>query len=798
MAPPRPAASFLALLLAGACGPTTATGDADAPDVGPVPDGAEECDGPDGGEAADNAGNDTREAHDAETAEAADAPEPEGILYAAPDGTGDACTRARPCDLFTAQDQVRARTPTMTEDVVVRLLGGRYELPRPLELDGLQDSGRGGHWVVWEAAPESRPVLSGGRRVEGWTILDAARNLWRAPAPPGLATRQLYVDGERAVRARGPWRPPGFVETAAGYSAPDDTLARWRHPEDLEVLSIRSGKAFRCGVASIDGTELTMDQPCWSLAQSATGLDMDRPTWFENAFELLDTPGGWYLDRTEGSLYWIPRAGEDPTTAEVIVPALEALVVGRGTPAEPLHHVRFEGIGFEHATWLGPEGPQGYPSLQAGWFLVEPIGSGLADRIPGAVRLEYAHGVVLRRNRFERLGGTGLVLARGCRRNDVVGNVFRDISGGAIQIGDIDRPDPDDLRDAVVDNLFRNNLVEQAGREYFDAAAVFVGYAAGTEIEHNEIRDVPYAGIFVGWGRSVSETVARENRVVANRVLRAMRRLEPGGLVYTLSAQPESRIRGNFLSSPIHPGAAIALDQGSAFFSVTDNVVVGAPSWVMLQSTAEPFAVNNLVQYNFTDSPSADCCSPLGCCTDPGRGNTLADNVRFAPDDWPLEARLIWETAGLDPEFADLRPAETRVEAEDYEAGGEGVAYHDLAPGNDGGAYRDDDVDVYPAWDASNEHVVGGVETGEWLRYRIEVDADGAFSFRFSVATPDDAGALQVDIDGRDAGMLALPNTGSVRTFETVELPGVALTRGSHRVTLTFVGGLRLDWFSWR
>jgi hypothetical protein len=794
----------LSLLLAGGgCGSssTTPAADGDAADVGA--DGLEEGDAPDGGEVDGSADADADVPGEADAADAdADAPAdvvpPEDALYAAPDGAGDACTRAAPCDLPTARDVVRRRTPAMTEDLVVRLRGGRYELVAPLELDGLQDSGRGGHWVVWEAEPGEAPVLSGGRRIVGWEPFDASRNLWRAPVPAGLSTRQLYVNGERALRARGPWQPAGFTETATGYTAPDGTMAAWRNPTDVEVVSLRYWKAFRCGVSSIVGADVVIDEPCWSLAQSHAGFDMGLPSWIENAFELLGRPGEWYLDRSEGFLYWIPRPGEDPATAEVIAPALETLLVGRGTAAEPLHHVRIEGLGFEHATWLGPEGPQGYPSLQAGWFLVEPVGSWAAARTPGHVHFEYAQGLVLRRNRFQRLGACGLVLARGSRRNEVVGNVFRDLSGGAVQLGDIDLPHPTDPRDAVEDNLFGNNLVQGTGREYFDAAAVFVGYTAGTTIRHNELRDASYTGISVGWGWSAAETVARRNQVLENRVTRVMRRLEDGGLIYTLSAQPESVIRGNFFSSQLHPYGAIYLDQGTNFYTITDNVVAGVPYWVMLQPVVPPFASNNLVQFNFADTSSVYCCATDGCCTDAGRGNTLADNTVFAPGAWPAEARPILDAAGLEPEFADLRPVETRVEAEDYDWGGEGVGFHELSPGNAGLAYRADGVDVYPDWTSSNEHVVGWTETGEWLRYLVDAAADGSYLFRFAAATIDDRCAIQVHVDGVDAGMVGLPDTGSYQTFAVVELPGVALTRGPHLVTLTFAGGFNFDWFSWR
>ena len=55
------------------------------------------------------------------------------------------------------------------------------------------------------------------------------------------------------------------------------------------------------------------------------GYDSEpRPTVYsvENVFEVLDTPGEWYLDRPQGRLYNLPRPGEDMQTAEVIAPRL--------------------------------------------------------------------------------------------------------------------------------------------------------------------------------------------------------------------------------------------------------------------------------------------------------------------------------------------------------------------------------------------------------------------------------------------------------------------------------------------
>src|SRR4051794_29214036 len=93
--------------------------------------------------------------------------------------------------LGKARDLARAAGAGTT----VVLAGGTYQLSQPITLTAA-DSG-----ITWSAAPGARPVISGGRPVTGWK---KSGNLWSAPVPAGLKTRQLYVNGVRAQRASGP------------------------------------------------------------------------------------------------------------------------------------------------------------------------------------------------------------------------------------------------------------------------------------------------------------------------------------------------------------------------------------------------------------------------------------------------------------------------------------------------------------------------------------------------------------------------------------------------------------------
>ncbi|MBM9503309.1 right-handed parallel beta-helix repeat-containing protein [Actinacidiphila acididurans] len=269
------------------------------------------------------------------------------VLHVAPDGRGSACTTTSPCTLDTARDQARALVPGATGDVVVELQGGTYRLTGPFRL-GVQDSGRPGHPVVYRAAAGQKPVLTGAMKVTGFTRVDAARNIYRADVPAGTASRELFVNGVRADRDRGPRDPSGFSVTPTGFHTADSSYTTWTDPARVEVVRNSGWKQMRCPLASIKpgasgGSDLTVDPACWnnnhtsvpnpSFPFNGAGLPtLDGITWLENAYQLLGTPGQFYLDQDGGHLYYVPRPGEDLATADVELPVASELVDAAGTP----------------------------------------------------------------------------------------------------------------------------------------------------------------------------------------------------------------------------------------------------------------------------------------------------------------------------------------------------------------------------------------------------------------------------------------------------------------------------------
>ncbi len=270
-------------------------------------------------------------------------------IYAAPSGTGGSCTFAAPCSLIGAQAAVRAQVATMANDIVVSLRGGTYRLATALTfLPG--DSGQNGHTVRYEAYAGEVPVLSGAAQVTGFSQYDATKNIWRAPIPAaaaGASGRQLFVNGVRAVRARSAGSPSGVATTATGFTTTDATYASFANASRIEVVQDNDWKHMRCPLQSVGsvsgGSSLTVLPSCWagnntnvpnvSFPLNGGGLPaMSGISWVENAYELLTQAGQFYVDTAGGYVDYIPRTGEDLSTADVELPFLETLVSLAGTP----------------------------------------------------------------------------------------------------------------------------------------------------------------------------------------------------------------------------------------------------------------------------------------------------------------------------------------------------------------------------------------------------------------------------------------------------------------------------------
>jgi hypothetical protein len=597
------------------------------------------------------------------------------LFHVAPAPAGDDShegTAAAPfASLERAKLAMRAylRSHQLAGDVAVELQAGSYELDAPVRFEP-EDSGQNGCMIVYRAAAGAEVVLSGGRRVAGWQRQSDGFD--RAAASGEVDFRQLWVNGRRATRARTPNGNALFTLTtekqADGFDLPRAALTGVTlRPDEVEVSVLIAWMHKRLRIARLadagqpEHVRAVIDATEWEgVTQQPQGdrVYLGRRYWLENAREFLDAPGEFFLDRAAGTLLYQPRAGENLSTATVIRPVLENLVVLNGRPAAPVHHLRFEGIAFAYTGWTRPN-RFGFVDVQANSLV--PADSAAAsdpqyrhnqrkDRIPAAFEARTADNIVIRGCEFRHLGGAGVVFTHGGNDNVIEGNVFADLSAGGIELGE-DAVRPADPRLFPRRNRIANNLLTRVGEDYYGSVAILGYYTDSSVITHNEIQDVPYTAISQGWGWGTPPAPAdsRANRITCNRVTNYMLRLDDGGGIYTTDRQPGSEIAGNVIEHMLPPdrqtkaGGALYLDQFTEGYRVHDNVVLDAIRWLYIWN---PNIRGNRIDHNYSDTEAQ---------RNDGTDNQVEAVNLVRENRWPVPAQAIVESAGLEPDFRTLR-----------------------------------------------------------------------------------------------------------------------------------------------
>jgi Glycosyl hydrolase family 3 C-terminal domain/Carbohydrate binding module (family 6)/F5/8 type C domain/Fibronectin type III-like domain/Glycosyl hydrolase family 3 N terminal domain len=149
--------------------------------------------------------------------------------------------------------------------------------------------------------------------------------------------------------------------------------------------------------------------------------------------------------------------------------------------------------------------------------------------------------------------------------------------------------------------------------------------------------------------------------------------------------------------------------------------------------------------------------------------------------------------------FGGVEPAVPgRIEAVNYDTGGEGVAYYNTTVGNAGGAYRSDDVGIQATTDTGGGYNVGWLNNGEWLEYTVNPpDPSAIYSINVRVAAPAAGGQLRVRLNGTVLGTVSVPATGGWQNWQTVTLPNVPIQGdiGSQALRLEVLNnGFNINW----
>ena len=566
----------------------------------------------------------------------------------APDGAGNAFSIENPGSLETVQEKVRGLSAKMKDDIFIVLLPGRYPSQAPLRL-GPEDSGNNGYYVRYKAHKPGSARISGGSVLSDWE--EAGNGLYTTKWE-GKAFRQLYVNGKRAVRARipnleddqsyGPYfRTRDWDADTRSIRVAEDDFLPWKGLEEVEFVIKKHWGQNRMRIESFveEGGDIRLffSEPessadPWTKG-CCPGFDDSQTYFYENSLDLLDAPGEWFLDSEAGVLWYMPRPGENMEEAEVIAPMLEALV-----EIENASHISFEDLVFEHTTWLMPDSARN--GIQAGWRRQYSRGF-----IPGGIQAVNAHHLHFSGNIIHHFGGAGIEFLHSTHDNLIEGNLITDVSANGIQVNiNIENRTPP-LDSACYRDSIINNYVLKTACEYTGNTGITATYVHDFVIENNEVGDLPYTGISVGWGWTDDTIGQYNNSIRYNDVHHVGQLHDDGGCIYMLSRSPGTVIKENYchdMRKSEWTGnftyGGICLDNGSSSILIEDNVIQYVEVYPMV--AWNPPNHSNIFRNNFY--------------TEWGRlkireGNIVEENRAIVDEDWPARALEIMAAAGPRP-----------------------------------------------------------------------------------------------------------------------------------------------------
>jgi len=231
---------------------------------------------------------------------------------------------------------------------------------------------------------------------------------------------------------------------------------------------------------------------------------------------------------------------------------------GNADKGEFVRHITLRGLTFHHADWV--LGPKGNSSTQA------------AVEVPASITADGALHCSVEGCEVAHIGTYGIWFRRGCKDGRVQRNRLFDLGAGGIRVGE-DRMAKTDVAETSR-MLVDNNHIFDGGRVYPGCVGIWVAQSSGNQISHNDIHDLYYTGISVGWNWGLEPNRTSNNVIEFNHVHDLGHGvLSDAGLIYCLGVSPGSVIRNNVFHD-MWPYAAPALGWGIYLDAQCGNYLV--------------------------------------------------------------------------------------------------------------------------------------------------------------------------------------------------------------------------------
>ncbi len=606
-------------------------------------------------------------------------------IYLSPTGNDtNPGTSAMPLATLTAaRDKARElrKTIKFAEPLEIIAAGGEYYMMQPLFLTS-EDSGTPASPLVFKAEPGSKAIFRGGIQISGFEKVN--EKLWRTFVPQvawyDSYFEQLYVNGKRAVRAKSPndgfYRVKNVTETIL-------EKGEGRSPE-LAVQKVELDISDTSSFASFSKQDfqdaLIVFYHNWdNTRKRVTGFVRDSSSVYiagegmkpwnpinnksrylvENFKAALDAPGEWFLDRS-GYLWYIPLEGETIGNTTFHIPVIKEFISVQGDPVsgKKAEKIRFENLVFEVAGYKTP--PDGNEPAQA------------AAPVNAVITLDFADNIEFRDCEIAHTGTYAFWFRRACSNCSVIKCYMHDLGAGGVKIGEtVIRPVADEITGKITVD---NNIIRDAGHIFPCAVGIIIFNASDNKLTHNEIADLRYSGISVGWVWGYAQSPSKRNLIAFNHIhhLGWGELCDMGG-VYTLGASEGTVVANNNIHhvySFDYGGWGLYTDEGSYGITMENNLVYKCKNSGFHQHYGKENIIrNNIFAYNIRSQLQATRIEEHKSLSFTNniiyfdRGTLLSSNWHkfnlFA------DKNIYWDTRTKDIRFGDVSFADWRKAGKD-------------------------------------------------------------------------------------------------------------------------------------
>lgn len=697
-----------------------------------------------------------------------------------------------------AKDILTEITPKMMGDIIVNIEPGEYFLPKTEVFNNAHGGKNGYNVIIQGTDKQNYPILHGGRKITGWEIEE--NGIYSAPLSDVADVRNLYVDGFAATRARSEdvFSLEGFAD-GNGDGINDSIYVKtkrlshtFERPQDLEAVWELNWSSHRM---PIDGCYVKDDKTYFEVSPAYLGFELGtdsieikrgRAFFLENAMELLDKPGEFYYNKEQERIYYYPHNGE--SLENVYIPTTEFLFEVGDSSGAVTENIIFSSLDIRYGNWSEPSS-RGIKQTQADKiFCLDENGEIAETYIPAQFAVNNSKGIQILDCKFSCLGSNAVSMKDKVSDSKIVGNVIKDVSGSAISIGSWEHV-PNAERDLMSKNIhIENNLIRRTGQYLTGTVAISVYYANSIKICHNDIADVPYSGITLGWGWGYNAYTMGNFSVCHNRIADVMNTLIDGSHIYTLGPLKDSAVFENYTEDSKYILSGIYTDSGSSLLKIFKNVFYEEDEDCIWWYQGHKNTKNLHAFSNYTNLTKVE---------EHGEGNVYEDTRSITEGNYPEEALAIKENAGLTEEYKHLL---ANSELPSYKESLVKISPKDIyVNGYYKAAYKYDS-----SYDPTTTNVTVGIDyasfnSGEWMEYIINAEEAGTYNMLLFAAQGWADGAtanITIHLNGQQILSGTVPNNGTWSVYEEYDFGKINLIKGENRIRIyNTKGGFHLNSF---